>query len=497
MKRTLPSSDVTAMVGEGSLAQNTLAMFLARTVSPILSLLLVLAVARALGTSGLGEYSLVMGFLVIFQVVASLGLLGLLVREVARNKARVDEYFASSATVLLAAAFVSLLAMDLAIALLGYAPEVKRAAYIASLSLVPYAVILVCDAILIAFGKMKYIACVALSEALTQIAPSLVFLLLGYGVAVLMMVFVGSRFLSMLLYLLFLRRAGILKSALKIDPRLCRDIIVAAPIFAGLVGLAGIFMRADILILAGLRDTTEVGLYSVARRLMEAALFLPQSAAIPLYPLMCRLHSSSHQEFRSLCDKALGYLLVAAFPMAIGGILLSDRLIALLFTPSFAASSVAFQILMMSLLAGSLDIGLSYGLLARNREFANLMALVVALLSNIIGNFLLVPPFGFVGSSIAWLISMALLAGLRLAFFWRALYKPALAKPLRNATIAGAGMALFLLLAREANLALLIFGSGGLYFLVLFLLGQFSSEDLRFLCVLRGERAGFGENPRP
>ena len=68
-----------------SLLKNTVALSIPSAVNPFVSLALVYVVSRKLGVEGMGQYSILLSYLNIFTTMASLGLAGLIVREVAKK----------------------------------------------------------------------------------------------------------------------------------------------------------------------------------------------------------------------------------------------------------------------------------------------------------------------------------------------------------------------------------------------------------------------------
>ena len=68
-----------------SLLKNTVALSIPSAVNPFVSLALVYVISRKLGVDGMGQYAILFSYLNIFTTIASLGLGGLIVREVARN----------------------------------------------------------------------------------------------------------------------------------------------------------------------------------------------------------------------------------------------------------------------------------------------------------------------------------------------------------------------------------------------------------------------------
>ena len=65
-----------------SLLKNTIALSAPNWANPFVSLLLVYVLSRRLGVEGMGQYALLSSYLSVFTTIASLGLGGLIVREI-------------------------------------------------------------------------------------------------------------------------------------------------------------------------------------------------------------------------------------------------------------------------------------------------------------------------------------------------------------------------------------------------------------------------------
>ncbi|MCJ7645959.1 oligosaccharide flippase family protein, partial [bacterium] len=74
------------------LAKNAGVLLLAHVVEPACSFILVLFIARSLGVSGLGKFSIALSLFFIFQTISSLGFTHLITREVARDRSNAGKY---------------------------------------------------------------------------------------------------------------------------------------------------------------------------------------------------------------------------------------------------------------------------------------------------------------------------------------------------------------------------------------------------------------------
>ena len=77
--------------------KNTAATVATKGLPPVLSLLIIVMIARILGVARLGEYTFITTLFMIFQVVGSMSFNFLLKREMAKDNSKVAEIYGSSA----------------------------------------------------------------------------------------------------------------------------------------------------------------------------------------------------------------------------------------------------------------------------------------------------------------------------------------------------------------------------------------------------------------
>ena len=76
-----------------TIAKNTGVLFVANIITSILSLILVIYIARYLGDVIYGKYSFALVFTGMFGVLTNLGMDQLIIREVARDKSKASKYY--------------------------------------------------------------------------------------------------------------------------------------------------------------------------------------------------------------------------------------------------------------------------------------------------------------------------------------------------------------------------------------------------------------------
>jgi O-antigen/teichoic acid export membrane protein len=99
------------------------------------------------------------------------------------------------------------------------------------------------------------------------------------------------------------------------------------------------------LVLAILMTNVEVGLYSAASKLVVFLLLIDRVLGVLLLPATARLQASSPEQLSGRLSEAMKWILVVALPMCVGGMLVSNDLIRLVFGENFMAAAGLFGIL--------------------------------------------------------------------------------------------------------------------------------------------------------
>ena len=155
---------------------------------------------------------------------------------------------------------------------------------------------------------------------------------------------VGGDVAMMLFFLLrFRNEGGRLRPV--IDIPVWKDMIKQAiPLGVGTV-LGQISINLAPLALAILMTTTEVGLYSAASKLVVFLLLFDRVLGVLLLPASARLHAVAPAQLGERLSDALKWILLTALPICVGGMLVANDMIRLVFGENFVAAAELFRIL--------------------------------------------------------------------------------------------------------------------------------------------------------
>lgn len=174
--------------------------------------------------------------------------------------------------------------------------------------------------------------------------------------------------------------------------------------------------RLDIFLLQYLTgDSIEVGFYSLAVGMAEMMWLVPNAVVAPLFSTVVRDHQNGYQVTLQVCRWSLLFLLI----LAVAGICFGHLFIGLLYGKAFLPSFAPFLLLLPGVCLFPLFKLLIVDLSARGYPGYGTVTSAVALVVNVVGNFLLIPQFGGVGAAMATSISYAVMSVISLVLFCR------------------------------------------------------------------------------
>ena len=223
-----------------------------------------------------------------------------------------------------------------------------------------------------------------------------------------------------------------------------------------------------------------MGWYNAAYRTVLVLGFIPTTFLNSIYPIMSKSFVINGKYLNFMFEKSFKYLMIIAIPIGIGTTVLANRIILLVYGPDFALSAIALQILVWSEVLIFLNVAFGTLLNSINRQMIVTKQTMLAAALNIVLNLILIPRYSYIGASIAT-VSTELFA-----FFFLLYYTSKEGHRLPMAIIisfikvllAASIMYAFLEFLYQAPLLLLIALSAILYFLSIYILNIFDSEDI-------------------
>lgn len=463
-------------------ARNASFVMVGGIVSKLCLLVAGIVIARYLGQEGFGVYSFALFFSYLFAVLSDGGLQIILVREAARDKERAGFYLGNILLIKLALAGLSLVLLSGAMVVMDLEPIKVQAVYVAALANVIWFYGSIAIGVFRAFERMAYEGLLLALQGALFLLLVLAAIFVEAGVLVLLGAFLVSYVIPTLLGFVLVGRRFV-RLDLRLDLSLCRVLLrEAAPIGLSLF-LAMAYNRLGTIALEVFQGSADVGLFNAAFKLTRNLNLIPLVLAGAVLPAFSRLAVSEKQGLSSAYGRAFKLLLALGLPLAVGGTLLAEPIIVLIYGAEFVEGSIALQVTIWSLLFFFLSFLAKTTLEALNEQVRWTYALGAGVLISVVLNLLLVPRWGILGASVALLVADVMIFLLSFYFLTRELRLPFAPLALAGLKSIGSVTAMGLALYSVGELSLPFEIATGAIVYVLLILGLqvFDREELNLL----------------
>lgn len=384
-----------------------------------------------LAPDSIGRYELAALLVVQYLgTITEFGLGVLLTREVAHDREAAPRLFGTSLVLrlllvlcsipvagLLIGAYALLDAVNLGEAI---TPDGQMAIWILMLTLLPAAYSSAVTALYNANEQMEVPALMELVTAILNMLTRIAVLLLGFGILGLSWAAVGVTTCTAIGYF-FLQRRSFFKPTLRWDPAAMRALLpIAFPLMLNNL-LSAVFFRFDTFLLKGFgggNGDVLVTQYNLAYKVLSIPLILPPVITFAVFPLLARQAHGDRQTMARAQNNTLRVLLLIAFPISMGLMLIAPDLVRI-FTRKEVASYLPIAGYALAILGWFLPLSfvnglLQYVLIALNQQRSITKAFIVGALFNFVTNLALIPYFGIYAASVVTIASEVVL----LAVFW-------------------------------------------------------------------------------
>ncbi len=426
-------------------ARNASVLLVGDIIAKVASLAFYIAIARALGQEGFGDFSFALAIAVILVTVSGMGLDALLAREVSRDRGRIEHVFWDTLVARLALGTAAT-AVATAIAWVGgYDAVVVASVLVLSLATLAEVLKKCLGSVFQGVEDMAPIAIGSIVQRFTTAILAVAALALGAGVLAVSIFYLLGAVLGLAYSAVAFRRRE-LSSPFRISRAAMRRLVIAS-IPLGLSGIfATVLYRLDSAILSVMEDNVAVGAYSAAYRLLDSTLFISFFLVAAMFPMLSRLDRTTKPrsaEVFGLCVKALcGALL----PIGVCLVAFADPIVELLYGSEFADSASAVRLLGGAAVFYGLAHLSNWMLVAQDRERFLPWLVGGAALLNIALNVALIPSMSFDGAALATTLSEAALAIGITAFVLKGTGWVSPGRTLLGPTLGCVGMALTALL---------------------------------------------------
>lgn len=376
----------------------------ARLCQPIFAFLLFGSAARVLDERSFGTYVLLMGMISLFQACASLGLTPLMTREISKDLDRAGAYLIAAALVMIPASLLAWILFPPVLSLIGASAETSHLGWILGASLPFSTLILAAESLFVAHSATRSIIIQNLCENIARVIISLALLFMGYGVPMLLTVFVITRAAGACFILLQLRDMP-MSTNLHPSTIKAKMLLRGVPLY-GLMSVAAMFFfKIDIIALSALEGETVVGQYGAAYRILALSLLLPDSFVAAFFPRLSQACADDRQTLSELVPRFARLLLAFEIPLCLTIASGSTIFMPLLYGPSFTNAAPTLMVLSLILPFHTMNGLLGYLLQADSNEQTALVLVLAGVVINLVLTCVLTMTFGMLGAAVGTLLA--------------------------------------------------------------------------------------------
>jgi O-antigen/teichoic acid export membrane protein len=375
-------------MGKFKLLSNSTAVLITRLAQSVTAFALTAAIARILGAYQLGQYLLAFSYYFLFVNVVSQGLKVLLTRELARNPQDTPVCLTNGTLLQFVLSILGYLALIAVVFVLPYSPDTTIICYVMGLSIIPFALSNITEAVLQAQEKMHLIAIACVPIYILRVFVMIWAMQFGYGVNYLAVIMAVSELLILIAEWFFILPN--IKLKWKIRPNYIRKIIIDARVFFAIEGIAVFNSRVQIILLSLLGNELMVGVYGAIVQLMQPFLIVANSVAVAVFPAMSKVVAFKEKQ-RELTESVIEMLLIMALPFFVGLLFFGDPLMNLVYGGrGFDNTGIPLAIAALYIPLIAFYRPLSFLLMANGHEKLNMQEVIVTtMIGSLLGVFLI------------------------------------------------------------------------------------------------------------
>lgn len=462
------------------LVKNTAALLIMQITTMVLSLIFSIYLAKYLGVNYFGKYSFALSFTTLLAIIVDIGFNQITVREISRDKTKLKKIIENTIPIKILLSLIYFISIFVLINLMDYPYDTKVIVYILAVYTILNSFATLFKSVFNAYEMMEYTSLISIFEKVITVFFGILFLIHGFGLTeiVLLYPFVTSIGIGICLITLSKKFTNF---KIEMDLSFWKYLIMCSIPF----GIFSIFItinyRIDTIMLSILKDDSAVGWYNAAYNLVMALQFIPTSFVSSLFPLISRFNIDQKTSLMLTLEKSLKVLMIIAFPLAIGTIILADRIILQTYGQGFENSIFPLQILVLSVIPIFIHNVLGSIIIAIDKEKNAIPMWVLCAIINITLNYILIPDYGIIAACMTTLISEVIICLQFYHFVTKNFYKISLKKLIYKPLIGGLLMGVFLLVFKNTNFIVLVFAGMLVYFIAIYKIRVLSEDDLKLL----------------
>lgn len=364
-------------------------------------------VARYLGPKDFGLLNYALAFTGLFGAIATLGLQGIVIRDIVTLPSRTNSILGTAFTLRLIGGIISFLAIVFTISILQ--PDAILTKII--VGILGFSTIIQSGEVIKWWFESqvqsKYVVWIENGVFMFVAALKIGMIVLHASLLAFVLATFFETLLGGILLFFFYWQKTRKISLWKLDFSLARRLMAESwPLI--LSGLAvAIYMKIDQVMLGQMLGDQAVGIYSAAVRVSEVWYFIPGVIVSSVFPAIIEAKKTSETIYYQRLQKLYDYMVLIAFTVAIPMTFISTWIIKILLGNEYIEAGPILSVHIWASLFVFLGVASSNWFIVENKQILNFQRTTLGAISNILMNLFLIPRFGGIGAAYATVISYA------------------------------------------------------------------------------------------
>jgi len=367
-------------------------------------------IARYLGPEQFGLLSFALALSGMFGAIATLGLQGIVVRDIVRNPESARLTLGTAAVLQLVGGLVSFLLILVVIAYLRPDDALARTVVAILGAMMLFKASEIAVYWFESQVQSKYTVWVQNSVFLVFAVVKVGLILLEAPLTAFVWAMLAEAAVVAAILLLVLNLRGPTLAQLQASFGRAKSLLADSwPLILSGIAIM-VYMKIDQIMLGIMIGDEAVGIYTAAVRISEVWYFIPMAIVASVFPAIIEAKKRSEELYYARLQRLYDLMAVISISVAAPMMLLSAPLITLLFGVNFSEAGAVLSIHIWASVFVFLGVANSQWFIVENHQMLNLQRTMLGALINIFLNIFLIPIFGPEGAAIATVISFSIAA---------------------------------------------------------------------------------------
>ena len=310
-----------------------------------LSFLFNIFIVRQLGDAGFGQYSIILAWTGVFSFIGDMGITQYMTREIARDRDKVLSMFWDVAALRFILAAAAIAATVLGAVYVHYSRELIIAIAILCSTYFIQAFLTPLNGIVAGYERLDILSIFVVIGQIIYYAAATVLLLVDPQYLWLVIASLINLPVLTAASVWVVARYNMRPPRFQLDPSRWLALLRSGLPFAFIQVSLTFAFRFDTLILGQNYPEEIVGWYNAAYTLTRSFLIFTSAFIVALVPTMAREHVLDPKSVQPWYFRSVRFIAFIGLPLAVGGTVLADKIILLLYGNDFALAILAFMIL--------------------------------------------------------------------------------------------------------------------------------------------------------